>query len=69
MKIKNIFFIIILKVSFLFSQEVSVQNKDKLVLIEGDTIPIFGIPLKEIVVFQPLKFNSPKELMDYIILR
>ena len=28
-----------------------------------------GIPLKEIVVFQPLKFNSSKELMDYIILR
>ena len=69
MKIKNIFFLILLKVSFSFSQEISEQNKNKLVLIEGDTIPVLGIPLKEIVLFQPLKFNSPKELMDYIILR
>ena len=58
MKFKNIFFLIILKVSFLFSQEISEQNKNKLVLIEGDSIPILGIPLKEIVIFQPLKFNS-----------
>ena len=69
MKIKNIFFLIILNFSFVFSQEISEQNQNKLILIEGDTIPVLGIPLKEIVVFQPLKFNSPKELMDYIILR
>ena len=69
MKIKNIFFLIILNFSFVLSQEISEQNQNKLILIEGDTIPILGIPLKEIVVFQPLKFNSPKELMDYIILR
>ena len=53
----------------LFSQEISNENKNKLEFIDGDTIPILGIPLKEIVVFQPLKFNSTKELMDYIILR
>lgn len=69
MEIKNLFFLIILNFSFVFSQEISEQNQNKLMLIEGDTIPILGIPLKEIVVFQPLKFNSPKELMDYIILR
>ena len=69
MKIKNIFFLIILNFSFVFSQEISEQNQNKLILIEGDTIPVLGIPLKEIVVFQPLKFNSPKELMDYIIIR
>tara|TARA_B100000941_G_scaffold277850_1_gene241700 strand:- start:385 stop:1041 length:657 start_codon:yes stop_codon:yes gene_type:complete len=69
MKIKNIFFLVILNISILFSQEISNENKNKLEFIDGDTIPILGIPLKEIVVFQPLKFNSTKELMDYIILR
>ena len=34
-----------------------------------DTIPQFGIPLKEVVLFQPLKFRTIDELKDYLILR
>ena len=34
-----------------------------------DTIPQFGIPLKEVVLFQPLKFRTIDELKKYLILR
>ena len=34
-----------------------------------DTIPQFGIPLKEVVLFQPLKFRTIDELKYYLILR
>ena len=34
-----------------------------------DTIPQFGIPLKEVVLFQPLKFRTISELKDYLVLR
>jgi hypothetical protein len=34
-----------------------------------DTITQFGIPLKEVVLFQPLKFRTIDELKDYLILR
>ncbi len=42
---------------------------DQFVLIEGDSIPTYGIPLKEVVVFQPLHFKNPQELKSYLILR
>ena len=34
-----------------------------------DTIPQFGFPLKEVVLFQPLKFRTIDELKEYLILR
>lgn len=42
---------------------------NELVLIEGDSIPTFGIPLKEVVIFQPLRFQTRLELKRYLILR
>jgi hypothetical protein len=39
------------------------------VLIDGDSIPTYGIPLKEVIVFQPLHFKTPQELKRYLILR
>ncbi|MGB2503212.1 MAG: DUF4294 domain-containing protein [Flavobacteriaceae bacterium] len=42
---------------------------DQFVLIEGDSVPTYGIPLKEVVVFQPLHFKNPQELKSYLILR
>lgn len=40
-----------------------------LVMIEGDSLPSYGIPLKEVVVFQPLRFKDREELNRYLILR
>ncbi len=34
-----------------------------------DSIPQFGIPLKEVVLFQPLKFRTIDDLKKYLILR
>ena len=34
-----------------------------------DTIPQFGFPLKEVVLFQPLKFRTIDELREYLTLR
>lgn len=48
-----------------FSQE----NQDDLLLIEGDSIPKYGISLNEVVVFQPLKFKDRQELKRYLLLR
>jgi len=42
---------------------------DQFVLIDGDSIPTYGIPLKEVVVFQPLHFKNPQKLKHYLILR
>ena len=42
---------------------------DQFVLIDGDSIPTYGIPLKEVIVFQPLHFKTPQELKRYLILR
>lgn len=40
-----------------------------LILIDGDTIPQQGISLKEVVVFQPLRFPDRDALKRYLILR
>ena len=45
------------------------QEQGQLMLIEGDSLPQYGIPLQEVVVFQPLKFKSRDKLKDYLILR
>ena len=50
------------------AQKTDLQG-DQFVLIEGDSIPTYGIPLKEVVVFQPLHFKNPQELKSYLILK
>lgn len=49
-----------------FSQD---NGEDQLLLIAGDSIPQYGIPLKEVVVFQPLRFKTQEELKRYLLLR
>jgi len=41
----------------------------ELMLLDGDSIPTYGIPLKEVVLFQPLRFKTRLELKRYLILR
>ena len=64
---KNLFFLFFL---ILFSTAFAQQTKEAtLLLIEGDSIPQYGITLKEVVVFQPLRFKTREELKRYILLR
>ena len=64
---KKVFFLFFL---FLFSTVYAQQNEgNSLLLIEGDSIPQYGITLKEVVVFQPLRFKTREELERYILLR
>ena len=62
-KIIVIFLICILKI----------HSQEKIYPLETpifkDTIPQFGIPLKEVVLFQPLKFRTIDDLKNYLILR
>jgi len=41
----------------------------ELMILDGDSIPTHGIPLKEVVLFQPLRFKTRLELKRYLILR
>ena len=41
----------------------------ELMILDGDSIPTYGIPLKEVVLFQPLRFKTQLELKRYLILR
>ena len=64
---KNLFFLFFLVLlSTAFAQQ---TREDTLLLIEGDSIPQDGITLKEVVVFQPLRFKTREELKRYILLR
>ena len=46
------------------------EEEDSLLYkFETDTIPNSGIRLKEVVLFQPLRFKSMEELRNYVILR
>ncbi len=64
---KPALFIFLMFLSF----QVLAQDKtgENLYLLEGDSIPQYGISLKEVVVFQPLRFKSREELKRYVILR
>jgi len=42
---------------------------ERLYQFETDSLPQAGIRLQEVVLFQPLKFRSMKELREYVILR
>ena len=46
-----------------------VNQESSLFLVEGDSLPDYVIPLKEVVVFQPLKFKDQESLKRYILLR
>ena len=64
---KNVFFLFFL---FLLSTAYAQQTEEgQLLLIEGDSIPQYGITLKEVVVFQPLRFKTREELKRYVLLR
>ena len=64
---KNIFFLFFLALlSTAYAQQ---TEGGELLLIEGDSIPQYGIALKEVVVFQPLRFKTREELKRYILLR
>ena len=54
---------------FLCSQESSNEYSNQLFIIEGDSIPVNGISLKEVIVFLPLKFESHSDLLNYILLK
>ena len=64
---KNTFFLFFL---FFLSTVYAQQTQEgPLLLIEGDSIPQYGITLKEVVVFQPLRFKTREELKRYVLLR
>lgn len=55
--------------ALLFWNGFSQENQEALLLIEGDSIPQYGISLNEVVVFQPLRFRDREELKLYLLLR
>lgn len=59
-------FLILFFPIFVLAQD---YGEDSLILFEGDSLPTYGIPLKEVVVFQPLRFKDREELNRYLILR
>ena len=52
---------------------VKIHSQEKIYPLENgnfkDTIPQFGFPLKEVILFQPLKFRTIDELREYLTLR
>jgi len=66
MKFGWFFFLLLFFSVFAKAQDYS---KDSLILVEGDSLPTYGIPLKEVIVFQPLRFKNSEELNRYLILR
>jgi hypothetical protein len=66
MKFGWFFFLLLFFSVFAKAQD---YRKDSLILVEGDSLPTYGIPLKEVIVFQPLRFKNSEELNRYLILR
>ena len=66
-----LFYLIAFFPSFLLAQELDQLEEEYSLLykFETDTIPNSGIRLKEVVLFQPLRFKSMEELRNYVILR
>ena len=63
-----ILFLLLTSHPFVNAQDTSFPQRE-LMLLDGDSIPTYGIPLKEIVLFQPLRFKTRLELKRYLILR
>lgn len=68
--IKQLCFLFILLTTpvFVNAQDTSFSQRE-LMILDGDSIPTYGIPLKEVVLFQPLRFKTRLELKRYLILR
>ncbi|MDG1920767.1 MAG: DUF4294 domain-containing protein [Flavobacteriaceae bacterium] len=64
-----IFFLLIWGVCFAQIEAPEDFEGDLLYQFETDSIPQSGIRLKEVVLFQPLRFKSMKDLREYVILR
>lgn len=67
--LRYFFLIILIFPLFNYSQDYKNDYKNQLIIVEGDSIPSSGISLKEVIVFQPLKFENQNELLNYIVLR
>ncbi|MDG1058125.1 MAG: DUF4294 domain-containing protein [Flavobacteriaceae bacterium] len=63
-----ILFLLLTSHAFVNAQDTSFPQGE-LMLLDGDSIPTYGIPLKEVVLFQPLRFKTRLELKRYLILR
>ncbi|PTM01588.1 MAG: DUF4294 domain-containing protein [Candidatus Arcticimaribacter sp.] len=63
-----ILFLILTSHALVNAQDTSFPQRE-LMLLDGDSIPTYGIPLKEVVLFQPLRFKTRLELKRYLILR
>ena len=63
-----ILFLILTSHTLVNAQDTSFLQRE-LMLLDGDSIPTYGIPLKEVVLFQPLRFKTRLELKRYLILR
>lgn len=61
-------FILLTTPVFVNAQDTSFPQGE-LMILDGDSIPTYGIPLKEVVLFQPLRFKTRLELKRYLILR
>lgn len=66
MKKEGVFWVLLFIPIFILAQKF---DQDSLILVAGDSIPTYGIPLKEVVVFKPLRFKDREELNRYLILR
>ena len=64
-----IFFLLISVICFAQIEAPEDFEGDLLYQFETDSIPQSGIRLKEVVLFQPLRFKSMKDLREYVILR
>ena len=65
-----IFFFLFLSIFVLAQEQDSLDSSEQLLYkFETDSIPNSGIRLQEVVLFQPLRFKSMKELREYVILR
>jgi hypothetical protein len=66
MKKEGVFWVLLFIPIFVLAQKF---DQDSLILVAGDSIPTYGIPLKEVVVFKPLRFKDREEFNRYLILR
>ncbi|MCH1431286.1 MAG: DUF4294 domain-containing protein [Flavobacteriaceae bacterium] len=64
-----VFFLLISGICFAQIEPPEDFEGDLLYQFETDSIPQSGIRLKEVVLFQPLRFKSMKDLREYVILR
>ncbi len=68
----NFSFYLLFFIAFLSNAQIEVPSDfegELLYKFETDSIPDSGIRLKEVILFQPLRFKSMNQLRDYVILR